>query len=177
MTADELTKHVADEAGRELDDALGKIVHCLDQLDEAQIWSRPYALMNSIGNLLLHLDGNLTQWIVGGVGGAPDRRNRPGEFAERGPIPKTDLVRRLKVAVAAANAALEGASGAELAAVRRIQGFEVTGLGAIFHSVPHFRGHAQEIVHMTRRILGDGYRIQWQPSTGEQGAIGFAQKE
>ena len=66
MTADELTKHVTDEAARELNDALGKIVHCLDQLDEAQIWSRPQALMNSIGNLLLHLDGNLTQWIVCG---------------------------------------------------------------------------------------------------------------
>jgi len=61
MTADELTKHVTDEAARELNDALGKIVHCLDQLDEAQIWSRPQALMNSIGNLLRHLEGNLTQ--------------------------------------------------------------------------------------------------------------------
>jgi hypothetical protein len=171
MTADELAKHVAEEAARELSDALGKIAHCVDQLHDAQIWSRPDPALNSIGNLLLHLTGNLTQWIVCGIGGAADHRHRAAEFAERGPIPRGDLTRRLEAAVAGASAALKRSSASELTRVRLIQGFDVTGLAAIFHSIPHFRGHTQEIVHMTRRILGDKYRVQWRPATPEQGAL------
>jgi uncharacterized protein DUF1572 len=170
MTTDELAVQVGKEAGNELTDALGKIKHCVDQLDDAQIWSRPDALLNSIGNLILHLEGNLTQWIACGIGGAGHHRNRPAEFAERGPIPKSELIHRLEIAVANARAASERLSGDELVKVRRIQGFDVTGLAAIFHSIPHFRGHTQEIVHMARILLGDKYRIQWQPSTPEQGA-------
>ena len=170
MTTDELVIQVGKEAAHELSDALGKIKHCVDQLDDARVWSRPHPSTNSIGNLLLHLEGNLTQWIVCGIGGAEDHRNRPAEFAEQGPIPKSNLIRRLEIAVANARAAFERLSGDELMRVRRIQGFDVTGLAAVFHSVPHFRGHTQEIVHLTRMILGDEYRIQWQPMTNEQGA-------
>ena len=170
MTADELAVHVGRQAGDELADALTKIKHCVDQLDEAQIWLRPQASLNSVGNLLLHLDGNLTQWIVCGIGGAEDQRDRPAEFAASGSVPKNDLIQRLDAAVANARAAMDRLSGDELLRVRRIQGFEVTGLAAIFHSIPHFRGHTQEIVHMTRLLLGDKYRIQWQPATPEQGA-------
>lgn len=170
MTADELAIQVGKHAVDELTDALGKIKHCVDQVDDAQIWSRPHATLNSIGNLLLHLEGNLTQWIVSGIGGAEDRRHRPSEFAERGPISKHALIRRVEDAVASAGAALDRLGADELMRVRRIQGFDVTGLAAIFHSVPHFRGHVQEIVHMCRTILGDDFRMQWQPATPEQGA-------
>ncbi len=60
MTTDELAVEIGREAAHELTDALGKIKHCIDQLDNARIWSRPHASLNSIGNLLLHLEGNLT---------------------------------------------------------------------------------------------------------------------
>lgn len=171
MTADELAAAVGRHAAEELADALAKIKHCVGQLDDAAIWSRPGAGLNSIGNLLLHLEDNLTQWITCGLGGAEDRRNRPAEFAERGPIPADALLRRLDAAIAQASAALAGLSADELTKTRRIQGFDVTGLAAIFHSVPHFRGHAQEIVHITRTLLGKRYRIHWQPATPEQGAV------
>lgn len=170
MTADELAAQVGKEAAHELADALSKIKHCVDQLEDAQIWSRPPAHLNSIGNLLLHLTGNLTQWIACGIGGAEGTRDRPAEFAEQGPIPKDDLIRRLEGAVANATIALERPKADDLLRIRRIQGFDVSGLAAIFHSVSHFRGHTQEIVHITRRIVGDEYRIQWQPETAEQGA-------
>jgi hypothetical protein len=170
MTANELASQVAIEATQELREALNKIKHCIDQLDDAQIWSRPQPSLNSIGNLMLHLGGNLTQWIVCGIGGAEDRRNRPAEFAEQSAIAKNELVQRLEVAVAKAGAAMTRENADGLTKIRRIQGFEVTGLGAIFHSIPHFRGHTQEIIHMTRMILGDKYQMQWQPSTPEQGA-------
>ena len=172
MTADELAAALTREAGNELSSALARIKHCLGQLSEEQLWWRPHPALNSIGNLVLHLCGNVRQWIVAGLGGAADQRDRPAEFAERGPIPKEELVRRLEIVVEEAKGVLARQSARQLLEVRRIQGSEITGLAAIFDSVPHFRGHAQEIVHMTRAQLGDAYRLQWQPPTPEQGAAG-----
>jgi hypothetical protein len=126
--------------------------------------------MNSIGNLMLHLAGNLGQWIVAGIGGKPDVRNRPAEFAARGPMAKTQLLQLLEQAVEESRAALTKASAAELLRVRRIQGSEISGMEAIFNSIPHFRGHTQEIIHLTRALLGDRYRVAWAPLTPEQGA-------
>jgi hypothetical protein len=61
-------------------------------------------------------------------------------------------------------------SDPQLTEVYRIQGFEVSGVGGVFDSVPHFRGHTQEIAHMTRLQLGDAYQSAWTPTTPEQGA-------
>jgi hypothetical protein len=170
ITADEVAAAVAREAGNELASALGKIKHCLGQLTDEQVWWRSRPSLNSIGNLILHLCGNVRQWIVAGLGGAADSRDRPAEFAERGPIPKNELVRRLDAVVDEAKAVLAGQTARQLLEARRIQGFGVTGLAAIFDSVPHFRGHTQEIISLTRLQLGDAYKFAWAPTTPEQGA-------
>ena len=170
MTADELAAAVGLAAAHELDSALERIRHCLDQLTDEQVWQRSQSGLNSIGNLILHLCGNLRQWVVAGLGGAPDVRNRPAEFAQQGPVPKEELVRSLEAVVEEAKRILAGVDARRLTEARRIQGFDVTGLAAIFDSVPHFRGHTQEMVHMTRLQLGDAYRFAWTPATPEQGA-------
>jgi hypothetical protein len=170
MTADKLAAVVGTAAAHELESALNRIKHCLGHLNEEQMWRRSQPSINSIGNLILHLCGNLRQWIVAGVGGASDARNRPAEFAERGPIPRDELMRRLEAVVKEAKGVLAGVDARQLAEVRRIQGFDVTGVAAIFDSIPHFRGHTQEIVHMTRLLLGDAYRLAWEPKTPEEGA-------
>lgn len=170
LDASQLAAALAREAAHELDEAVLKITHCVNQLTDEQIWWRSRDDMNSIGNLLLHLCGNLRQWIVAGVGGVPDTRNRPQEFAERGPIPKAELLPRLNDTVREAQAAMTRAAADQLLAPRRIQGFDVTPLGAIFHSIPHFRGHTQEIIHLTRVLLGEQYQFFWRPRTPEQGA-------
>jgi hypothetical protein len=170
MTGDELAALVGTTAAHELDSAQKRIQHCLDQLNDEQVWRRSHPSLNSIGNLILHLCGNLRQWIVSGIGGASDDRNRPAEFAEQGPIPREELVRRLEAVVEEAKTILARVDARQLIQPRRIQGFDLTGVAAIFDSVPHFRGHAQEIVHMTRLQLGDAYRFAWTPTTPEQGA-------
>jgi len=58
-----------------LNSCVSKIKHCLGQLTDEQVWWRPQESMNSIGNLVLHLCGNVCQWIVAGIGGAPDVRD------------------------------------------------------------------------------------------------------
>ena len=171
MTADELAAAVGSEASKELTSALGKIKHCLGQLTDDQVWWRSHPSLNSVGNLILHLCGNVRQWIVAGLGGAVDSRDRPAEFSELGPIPKDELLRKLEAVVDEARAVLARQTARQLLEARRIQGFDMTGLAAIFDSVPHFRGHTQEIVSLTRLQLGDAYRFAWAPTTPDQGAL------
>jgi hypothetical protein len=170
MTADELAATVGREAANELTSALAKIKHCLGQLTDEQVWWRSHPSLNSIGNLILHLCGNVRQWIVAGLDGAADGRDRPAEFSERGPIPRDELLRRLEDVVDEARTVLARQTARQLLEARRIQGFDVTGLAAIFDSVPHFRGHTQEIVSLTRLQSGDAYRFAWAPTAPEQGA-------
>ncbi len=169
-TVEALAAAVGKEAGDELDGALRKIKHCVNQLDDAQLWWRQSDDMNSIANLILHLCGNVRQWIIAGVGGTEDARNRPQEFAERGTLSKAALIDRIESTVTEAKAVLSAATATELLQPRRIQGFEVTGLQAIFESVAHFRGHSQEIVHLTRLQLKDDYEFDFVPTSPEQGA-------
>ena len=169
MNANELATAVASETNRRLEVSVEKIRHCVDQLSDEQLWWRPAEPMNSIGNLVLHLSGNLRQWIVAGVGGANDNRNRPEEFSERGPISREDLLGLLDRAVNDSREALAGITAEGLLQPLRIQGFDLTALGAIFDSIPHFGGHTQEIVNLTRQQLGDSYRFEWAPSTAEEG--------
>ena len=127
--------------------------------------------MNSIGNLVLHLCGNLRQWIVAGIGGEKDERQRPREFSAVWlDLRRRQLIGRLNEVVTQAQDALAKVSASDLMGQRCIQGFDVNGLEAIFDSVPHFRGHTQEIAHMTRSLLGDAYRFAWVPSTPQAGA-------
>ena len=152
-----------------LNSGVAKIKHCLAQLTDEQIWWRPQKPMNSVGNLILHLCGNVRQRIVSGIGGKPDVRDRPREFSERQAIPKSELLGRLDDVVAAATEALEKMMPEEMLGMRRIQNFKVSGLGAIFDSVPHFKGHTQEIICLTRMQLGEVYKFDWVPKTPEEG--------
>jgi len=163
MTADDLAKAVCREAALELERATDAIRHCLTQLSEEQVWERPTPSMNSVGNLMLHLAGNVRQYFVSGVGGAKDVRERPREFTERGPIPKAHLLARLETTIAESVAALGRVDAEALTAPRRIQNADTTPLGAIFRSMPHYRGHAQEIIHMTRRMVGEKYQFAGMP--------------
>ncbi len=119
-------------------------------LSEKEIWWRPNAASNSVGNLVLHLEGNVCQWIISGLGGAPDRRERDREFAERGPIPRRDLVAQLRKTVTEACRVLEKLSPETLSRSYRIQGFRVTGLGAVCDVVEHFAYHAGQIIYVTK---------------------------
>ncbi len=125
-TLENLSDAVGNEASDELDGALRKINHCVNQLTDDQLWWRPSESMNSVANLLLHLCGNLRQWIVSGVGGAADVRERQKEFDERSSVPKTELMQQIEDAVAEAKTALSENSAEELLRFRRIQGFEVS---------------------------------------------------
>lgn len=160
---DNITKGFLADAKGTLRGCLERIDHCVKQLSEEQVWWRPNPKMNAIGNLILHLAGNLGQWIVSGVGGKPDHRQRQAEFDQRDPIPKAELMSRLSKVIGEAEEAVQKQTDAELLRVRPVQHYQTTGLTAIFHAVCHLEGHAQEIIYITRMILGEKYKFLWEP--------------
>lgn len=165
-----LARGLVQEMRARLADAHGRIRHCLGQLDDAQVWWRPDEALNSLGNIVLHLCGNVRQWIIRGVRDEPDDRDRPGEFAERNAIPRDELLVRLAAVVGEADAVIATLTDETFLEARRIQGFDEMVLSAVLNSLTHFCGHAQEVIYITRLQLGSRYRFAWAPATPEQGA-------
>ena len=133
---------------------LPRIINCLNMLPEKEIWWRPNSASNSVGNLVLHLSGNITQWIISGLGGAPDTRERDLEFAECGPIPRTKLAARIRRAVREACIVLDNLSEESLSQNYNIQGFRVTGMYAVSHVSEHFAYHTGQIIFVTKLKRG-----------------------
>ena len=129
---------------------LPRIVKCLQQLSEEEIWWRPNSASNSAGNLVLHLCGNVRQWIISGLGGVEDRRERDREFSERGPIARQVLVTQLRRTVRDACRVLAQLSDDSLSRKYEIQGYHVTGLDAAFTVAEHFGYHTGQIVYITK---------------------------
>jgi uncharacterized damage-inducible protein DinB len=129
---------------------LPRIVECLQQLSEEEIWWRPNSASNSAGNLVLHLSGNVRQWIISGLGGAEDSRERDREFSERGPIPRQALVTQLRRTVRDACRVIARLSEDSLTRKHEIQGYHVTGLDAAFRVTEHFGYHTGQIIYITK---------------------------
>jgi uncharacterized damage-inducible protein DinB len=130
-----------------------KIERAIDPLTTEEIWWRPNEASNSIGNLILHLAGNVRQWIVGGVGGGSMARDRESEFQTREPLDAAELSRRLRAAVDDACAVI-AASEPHLTERREIQGFDTTVFGAIYHVVEHFAMHTGQIILLAKAQTG-----------------------
>jgi uncharacterized damage-inducible protein DinB len=141
------------------DDFMPKIEKCLDVLSEEDVWWRAHETNNGVGNLLLHLSGNVRQWIVSGLGGKPDSRQRPLEFSERNAIPKNIVWSNLQHSVAEASQVLESFPVEQLLEKRKIQGFDETALQAIFHVVEHFSMHTGQIIYITKLRAGRDLRF------------------
>lgn len=140
-------------AARKLKDHLAQIHRCMALLSEEQAWYRPNARSNSAANLVLHLTGNVRQWIIGGLGGRPVQRDRQGEFDARGSVRKEEAVLGLDAAVGEACGVIEGLSAAALTREYRIQAYTVSGVAAVMHVVEHFAFHTGQIVTTTKWLL------------------------
>jgi uncharacterized damage-inducible protein DinB len=109
--------------------------------------------------LILHLCGNIRQWVIHGVSGAADARNRPAEFAAREACSKAELLQKLETTLAEVDAVLANLQLEKLAEPRVIQGFNVSVLGAIFHVVEHFSYHTGQIIYITKMRTGEDLKF------------------
>jgi len=127
---------------------------CVESLTDEQAWWRPNDASNSVGNLMLHLNGNVLQWLVAPFDGSEDRRNRPAEFAERRTIPVAALVETLQGTLQQAGDVLSRLTAGDLRKTFHIQGYTVTGLHAVYQVVEHFGLHYGQIVYITKSLRG-----------------------
>ena len=149
---------------------LPRVAACLRELSAEQIWWRPNPASNSVGNLVLHLEGNVRQWIVSGLGATIDSRERDLEFDETGPILSRTLIARLRRAVTDAARVMNELDDEALAKTYFIQGFHVTGLRAVFHVAEHFSHHAGQIILLTKSLKGKDLKFTHLPNKrGQRG--------
>jgi hypothetical protein len=125
---------------------------CVESLTDDQIWWRPNAASNSIGNLVLHLNGNVRQWLVDSFQRREDHRDRPAEFATQGDISGAELLARLGATIEEGLAAIDRLIEADLIASWEIQGYHVTGLDAVYQVIEHFGLHYGQIVYITKML-------------------------
>jgi len=135
---------------RLIEESLPKIRSCLGQLSVDEIWSRPNEQTVSAGNLVLHLSGNVRQYVIATLGGVPDVRTRQAEFDEKGPMPTADLLERLDRTMTEATGVIDRLDAASLLKTYRVQGFVYSGLGILLHVVEHFSYHTGQIAYIVK---------------------------
>ena len=160
----ELARLFRKDARSYFDKYLPRVMRCLQLLSDKEIWWRPNSASNAAGNIVLHLCGNVRQWIISGLGGGPDMRDRDREFAERGPIPRRLLIAQLKKTVEEACETIDGLSAEALEREFVIQGYHVSGLAAISRVYEHFSYHAGQIIYLTKLKRGKDLRFTRLPT-------------
>lgn len=142
---------IADVKRRLFDESVPRIKKCFSELTEAEIWHRPNENVVSVGNLVLHLCGNLRQWVLTGLGGMSDHRVRQQEFDEIGPVPTEKLLADLDEVMRQVNTVLDALTPEELVRTRSVQGiFEETGVAILVHVTEHFSYHTGQITYFTK---------------------------
>lgn len=156
-----LARGVAAEFRRRLQgEYVPRIRRCVELLGDAGVWQRPAPHCNSVGNLLLHLAGNTTQWILATFGACDDARDRKAEFAAEGGLPAAELVLRLAAVVDRACDVVDGLSIDDWLRQRTVQQrYAETGLSAVLHVLEHFSGHAGQIYAWTKQATGQDLRF------------------
>ncbi|NND05120.1 MAG: DUF1572 family protein [Saprospiraceae bacterium] len=129
-----------------------RTLHCLDQLTEEQIWHKPNKHSNSMGNLVLHLCGNIKQWLHATLGNVEDNRQRQAEFDERGPISR-DVLKQMVISLMQESArVLHSLTAEDLLKRYRVQGFEESGVAILVHVTEHFSYHVGQLTYYVKAV-------------------------
>jgi len=136
-----------------------KIRAALRSIPADRLWWRPYPTANSAGNLVLHLAGNLRQWVISGIGGTPDVRTRDAEFAATDGWDHDTLLALLETTCQEAVQVIGTLDAESLAESRTIQGRETTVFAALYHVVEHFSGHVGQVILIAKWLVPDAVRF------------------
>ena len=131
------------------DESLSRILQCGEMLTQELFWKKPGPTLNSVGNLVLHLQGNMTQYIISTLGGNPDQRERSKEFLEAS-NPKSEVLESFKKCVVKCVETVQGMSDEDLRRSYEVQCFEMTGVSILIHVVEHLSYHTGQITLLTK---------------------------
>ncbi|AXT59803.1 DUF1572 domain-containing protein [Aquimarina sp. AD10] len=135
-----------------LNESTRMISLCFDQLPEEDIWKRPNTNSNSIGHLIVHLCGNITQYVIASLGGLEDNRERDKEFTEEKTHSKKQLLEKLKSTLYRAKEIIQNISEEELLRKREVQGFTFSGIGILIHVTEHYSYHTGQIAFWIKQL-------------------------
>ncbi|GGD38589.1 DinB family protein [Muriicola marianensis] len=135
-----------------IDESMRMVQKSLDFLKEEDVWKRPNESSNSIGNILVHLCGNITQYILAGLDGREDLRKRDAEFAIQGGLSKSELIDQINTLILNVKSILQNLSDEQLTKHYKVQGFDLSGVGIVLHVVEHFSYHTGQIAFWTKLL-------------------------
>ena len=135
-----------------MDESVRMIEIAMEKFDETQVWQRPNSSLNSLGNLILHLCGNMTQYGIDSLKDQADRRDRDAEFDQEDGMTKAELLQQLRETVAEVKATFSNTDTERLLAHRKVQGFDFSGIGNIIHVVEHFSYHTGQIAFWIKQL-------------------------
>ena len=142
-----------DNAIFRLEENVRMISIALSKVVEEELWTKQNQSLNTLGNQLLHICGNMTQYIVSGLGGNPDERNREEEFSTEDGFTKDELLQRLLLTVQTSTTIIDDATPENLLKKRNVQGFELSGTGIVLHAVEHFSYHTGQIAMQVKLVI------------------------
>ena len=147
-----LTKEFVDQSIFYIDKSTPRIRTCLDEINEGQLWTKPSPVSNSIGNIILHLCGNITQYILSALGQVEDSRDRPKEFSAEGGYNRSELISKLEKTVLDANEVIKSMDENRLLKIYKVQGEELSGVGIIVHVTEHYSYHTGQVAFYTKLL-------------------------
>lgn len=151
---DPIAKEFIEQSIYRIEKNTPKIIKCLDQLTDEQVWMRPNEASNSIGNILLHLCGNIRQYAISALGDQPDVRDRDKEFSQRNGFSKEQLLKKLNDTLQEAIAVMRNTDEVRLMKIYPAQGFSYSGVGIIVHVTEHYSHHTGQIIFWTKQLTG-----------------------
>jgi len=149
---EEITKEFIEQSLDRIDQNTPKIIKCLNELEEDEIWKRPNNSSNSIGNLILHLCGNITQYIISSLGEIRDVRDRDKEFSTTDGYSRSELINKLNTILEKAKAIIQNMDAEKLLKKREVQGFQSSGMGNIIQVTEHYSYHTGQIAFWTKLL-------------------------
>jgi len=150
---------VTETRRRLIEESIPRIEKCLGLLTEEELWYKPNANSNSVGNIILHLCGNVRQWLGAGLGNLPKIRRRDEEFSTKGGFNKKELLEKLKEVQKMSEEVLAKLTPDDLLATHEVQVYQETGLSILVHVTEHFSYHVGQITYFVKakKDLDTGY--------------------
>ena len=147
-----LSKEFKEQANFRMEESITRIKKCFSEINEKEVWQKPNEASNSMGNLILHLCGNITQYIISSLGEKRDNRDRDLEFSSKGGFSKQQLIDKLSIVVIQSINIINGTSDSEMLRTRQVQAYQLSGMGIIIHVVEHFSYHTGQIAFWTKQL-------------------------